>query len=200
MTTPDHTPANKLIGQMFNPGVVGFYAKHPILRVNIELPQGAPADKKVRSVCIGENDTVIDIAESGSIIDIAACLGREFAIDRKYLMDRYEFRVAYEERFKAVEAWNDLQRRECQDTCEFVAENVIYSVVTRPAHRVAKPNEPTEEYGPIFECYAQKANDPDPDSNLLDEDAFTNMFDAMVWVRLRLEKALIAALMPEVKL
>lgn len=200
MTTPDHTPANKLIAAMFHDDSVGFSGKYTIKRVNIELPVGNPADKKVRATCVGSDDTIIDISEAGCIVDLAAFLSREFAISWKYVTDRYEFRMAFEDRFKKAEDWNDLQLRECQDMVQFIAGEVLYSVVTRPARRVAKTNDETEEFGAVFECYAQKVGDPDPDTCLIDEDAFTSMFDAMVWVRNRVEKSIITALMPEVKL
>lgn len=203
MTNPDHTPANRLIAATFHDDSVGFSGKHTIKRIDIELPANAADDKKVRAICVGSDgkvDTVIDIAEAGSIIDIAAYLGREFAISRKYVMDRYDFRCYFDKRFVEAEEWNDLQRRECQDIVEYVAGNIIYSVVSRAAYRVAKSNDETKEYGPVFECYAQKLNDSDPDTNLVGQEAFSNMFDAMVWVRNRVEKSIITALMPEVKL
>lgn len=200
MTTPDHTPANKLIAAMFNPGVVGFSDKQEILRVDIELLKESDLPNKVRSVCIGADETIIDVAEAPSIVDLCAWLGRQFAISWKYVTDRYEFVASFEKRFMEGLAWNDAQKESWDDMSQFTAEDVIYSVTSNAPYRVVWPNKPDDYNEGFFVAYAQRKSDPNPDTCLIEEACFSNMFDAMVWVRNRIEKSIIAAFMPEVKL
>lgn len=193
---PDHTPANRLISITFHDGVVGFKDGITIKRVDIELPHDAPLYKTVRAICIGADNSVIDVSEAGSIIDVAAYLGREFAISRQYLMDRYEYRMAFDTRMKAAESFRLEEEAKSGPMTQFIADNVVYIIVRQGAYIIVHPNEEDRKFNALYTVYAQHEGQ-DPDTALILEESYDTLFQAVTCIRNLIEKDLFQAFMPE---
>lgn len=197
MNQPDHTPVNRIIAAAIHDDSVGFRGNHTIARVNIELPREAPANLKVRTVCLNKEGQVLDVSDAGSIIDLAAYLGREWAVSRQYLMDRYEFRMGFEARQAAAENFSLEEDVKSGLLMQFVAGGVVYSIVRQGAYIIVSPNDEDRLFPALYTVIAQSEGDEDPDTAKILEESYDTQFEAITRIRNLIEKDLFQAFMPE---
>lgn len=194
---PDHTPANRIIAATFHDDSVGFKGNITIKRVDIETPKDSPRDWKVRTICIGTDGSVVDVSEADSIIDLAAYLGREFAISRQYLMDRKAHYDTFDARMAAAENFSLEEDVKSGLLMQFIAGGVVYSIVRQGAYIIVRPNEEDRKFDALYTVYAQSEGEEDPDTAKILEESYDTQLEATMCIRNLIEKDLFQAFMPE---
>lgn len=104
-------------------------------------------------------------------------------------------------RLLEVDAFNEAQKAASPGLIsQFEANGLNYSIVHNPSYKMVVPGGENRFNPEFYTVYVQNVAIADPDECLVDTDSTDTLFEAVTYIRNHIEKAIIKAFMPEIKL